>query len=332
MRVSIIIPTRNRKTLLRKCLQRLAIQVGKDDEVLVIDNGSRDNTKRVVLDFQDKLPLRYFFEPRKGPSFARNLGVKKAKGEIVAFLDDDCLASANWLSEIKKASQQKRKQNMRCVYQGKISHHFLKGSLLSKIFFLRYREDWWQIKRSFGLRKGYYIDFLNSGNIFLKKQILDKLDYVFDTKLFPFIGEEKDLAFRLQLAGCRIVYASQVKVRHLKQKTTFSRFLSFAFGYGRRDGILETKYPFSKTAKLLFREKVELILSKKREKKQLFFPNLKSILETKGKLSYKISAQSLVALWNLSYFLGKAYGMIYYKIISCLSFFLKRMKFDRATL
>jgi len=66
-------------------------------EVLVIDNNSSDHTREVVESFSPPFPLHYIFEPVQGLSHARNRGWKEAKGQYVAYLDDDATAPTHWL-------------------------------------------------------------------------------------------------------------------------------------------------------------------------------------------------------------------------------------------
>jgi glucosyl-dolichyl phosphate glucuronosyltransferase len=69
-----------------------------DFEVLAVDNASKDGTLQVVEHFFTQLPnLRYIFEPRLGLSMARNRGWQEARGEYIAYIDDDSKAPAQWL-------------------------------------------------------------------------------------------------------------------------------------------------------------------------------------------------------------------------------------------
>jgi glycosyltransferase involved in cell wall biosynthesis len=76
-------------------------QTLQPDEVIVVDNDSNDNTKDVVLSFAGLLNIKYIFEPVRGIPFARNTGIKNAIGDIIAFIDDDCVADENWLKFIE---------------------------------------------------------------------------------------------------------------------------------------------------------------------------------------------------------------------------------------
>lgn len=96
--ISVIIPTYNRGEYLKKALQSLQRQSFKDFEIIVADDGSSDDTGKIVKEFD----ARYFKEDHQGVSHARNLGAKNSCGEILAFFDDDALADRDWLENISK--------------------------------------------------------------------------------------------------------------------------------------------------------------------------------------------------------------------------------------
>lgn len=111
MDLSIIICTYNRSQSLYKTLESLEYMIvpeGVNWEVLVVDNNSKDKTREVVEDFSRRgaLNLGYLFEARQGKSFALNRGIESAKGEIIAFTDDDVLVDKGWLVAIITATRQ----------------------------------------------------------------------------------------------------------------------------------------------------------------------------------------------------------------------------------
>ena len=96
--VSVIVPTLNRKELLENCLKSLYKMNYpiSNFEVVVVDGGSTDGTLQMIQhDFPD---IRCVVEKRKGRPVARNTGWKYAKGQIVAYTDDDCVVDENWLN------------------------------------------------------------------------------------------------------------------------------------------------------------------------------------------------------------------------------------------
>jgi len=99
-KISVVVCTYNRANLLRKALHSLAGQTLDEPlyEVLIINNNSTDNTRIVAEEFvRLNKNFRLLNENKQGLSHARNRGWKEAKGEIIAFLDDDAVACGKWL-------------------------------------------------------------------------------------------------------------------------------------------------------------------------------------------------------------------------------------------
>jgi len=106
--LSVIIPTRNRASYLQHALASLLKQSYPMEffEVIVIDNGSTDNTRQVVESFQQKLRnIRYFYDSTPGLHVGRHLGMKMAKSDILVYADDDIEAFPTWLQAIAESFQ-----------------------------------------------------------------------------------------------------------------------------------------------------------------------------------------------------------------------------------
>ncbi len=99
--LSVIINTFNRDSLLKTALESLVEQTldKKDYEVIIIDDGSDDQTKENVYSFFDRLPIKYFYQKNAGRSSAKNHGIYAAQGRILFFLDDDDIATPTLLEE-----------------------------------------------------------------------------------------------------------------------------------------------------------------------------------------------------------------------------------------
>ena len=87
--VSVIIPTYNRGWILKEAIDSVLAQDYKDFELIVVDDGSTDNTSEVLAPYGND--IRIFFQKNKGVSAARNRGITEASGQYIAFLDSDDL-------------------------------------------------------------------------------------------------------------------------------------------------------------------------------------------------------------------------------------------------
>ena len=103
-RTSAIIPAYNAEENILHSLEAFERQTIKDFEVIVVDDGSTDTTAELVTQFrqQSKFPVRLIHQKNSGPAKARNVGVERAEGEIILFLDSDCIPAENWLGEMTR--------------------------------------------------------------------------------------------------------------------------------------------------------------------------------------------------------------------------------------
>src|SRR5215475_1296742 len=105
MEISVVLATYNRAASLSAALHsfsKLVIPADLDWELLVVDNNSTDRTRTVIEEFQrcSGLQVAYLFEGQQGRSFALNAGIKRAKGGVIAFTDDDISLHPQWLANL----------------------------------------------------------------------------------------------------------------------------------------------------------------------------------------------------------------------------------------
>lgn len=129
--ISIIIPCYNYAHYIEECFVNLQKQSHTNWECLLVDNASTDNTKEVVQQFsKSDTRIKYLYQPIKGPSAARNLGIKESKGEYIQFLDSDDLLQINKFNNALTIFQKEKDADI--VYSGM---RYFKDGNLNELFF-----------------------------------------------------------------------------------------------------------------------------------------------------------------------------------------------------
>ena len=98
--ISVIIPHLNQPEMLRRCLASLAVGARRPDEIIVVDNGSRNLPTDVCKAYPD---VQLLIEMNPGPGPARNHGAAAARFDVLAFIDADCIADPEWLAQATSA-------------------------------------------------------------------------------------------------------------------------------------------------------------------------------------------------------------------------------------
>jgi len=104
---SVVIPTCNRPSRLRACLEsRVRVEYPRAQfEVIVVDDGSSTSLKEIVSDYEPHLNITLLVQSNRGPAAARNAGARRAKGRFLAFTDDDCRPAPDWLGALSDVQQ-----------------------------------------------------------------------------------------------------------------------------------------------------------------------------------------------------------------------------------
>jgi len=97
--ISIITPTYNRAHLIQRAILSIVNQTYTDWELIIVDDGSTDNTEEIIKPFLEDTRISYYKKENTGPTHSRNVGVSFAKGEWITFLDSDDEAKQDWLTK-----------------------------------------------------------------------------------------------------------------------------------------------------------------------------------------------------------------------------------------
>jgi glycosyltransferase involved in cell wall biosynthesis len=220
---SIIVPTFNRPTQLATCLESLACLHYPLDrfEVIVADDGSQTRLETLVASFSNRLDIVLARQPHSGPAIARNKGAAQAKGEFLAFTDDDCTPAADWL----KTLAARFTETPDIMIGGRTINVLLDNpystasDLLIRYLYAYYNGNPDQA------------GFFTSNNLTVPKGRFRQLGG-FDMS-FPRAGaEDREFCERWLRHGFRMTYAPEVLIYHAHRLTLHS-FCGQQFNYGR---------------------------------------------------------------------------------------------------
>lgn len=203
MKISVIIPAYNEEKNLPKIIKSLRNQNPKNFEIIVVDNNSKDNSFNVAKKLADIV----YQCKKQGSTYARNYAAKKAKGEVIAFVDADSIIYPNWINRINEAFTKDKNLSMVSgvgIYENK---NFLKRIILNGFTYIIFYYD--KISTLFGNPA------LIANNFAIKRNIFNKVggfehfiveDYYLTLKLKKFgkVKSKMDEKMKLEYSSRRI--------------------------------------------------------------------------------------------------------------------------------
>lgn len=229
--ITVVIPTRDRGESLVECLESLYSQDYPSDriEVIVINDGSLDETPKLASTFSCKLhtnPLS------RGQAYCRNLGAQHAQGEILAFLDDDCVAGRTWLRDLVPYFQWDEVAAVGGYVDG-----YKTSSLLD-----RYEMEFSLLNLGKHMLRGeedlstFYIP---TCNMLVRKKVFDETGGIRESL---HLGEDVDFCWRMRDAAWKALYVPSGTVMH-KHRNTLGKMLRRRADYGTSEAVLSSLHP-----------------------------------------------------------------------------------------
>ncbi|XHU95323.1 MAG: glycosyltransferase [cyanobacterium endosymbiont of Rhopalodia gibba] len=193
---SVVIPTYNRKPILEKCLRALENQQLTDDkvsnyEVILVDDGSTDNTLEWLAENTAGFPhVRLFIQNHLGPAAARNLGIEKAQGDTIIFIDSDLVVTDTFIQSHANAliTGEKELGNKKL---------FTYGAVINTCNFDNPTSEPYKIT-------DFSAAYFATGNVAIAREWLEKVG-VFDTRFQLYGWEDLELGVRLKKLGLKLV-------------------------------------------------------------------------------------------------------------------------------
>jgi mycofactocin system glycosyltransferase len=229
--VSIIVPVRNRPQEITACLLSLSRldYPAEKMEVIVVDDASEDKTPNVVSQFPVHLIT---LEVQKQASYCRNLAAHRAKGDILAFLDSDCVAGSLWLKELVPAFNDPS--------TGAV------GGLVDSYFNEKGLDRYEQVKSSLNMgswpkssREDNHFFYLPTCNLLVRNGPFFEVGGFRDDMV---VGEDVDFCWRLQDQGHHVEYRPVGRIFH-KHRNKLRQFCTRRFDYGTSEPLLQRSHP-----------------------------------------------------------------------------------------
>ncbi|MDJ0651351.1 MAG: glycosyltransferase [Xenococcaceae cyanobacterium MO_188.B19] len=196
MYISIIIPTYNRLPILKKCLLALENQafdknIIREYEIVLVDDGSTDSTLNWVRETKSKLPhLKIFQQDHQGAAAARNLGIEKAEGDTIIFIDSDLVVTEKFLQAHSNALVKGREElKSDCL--------FTYGAVINTCNFDNPTTEPYKIT-------DFSAAYFATGNVAISKFWLEKAG-MFDTQFQLYGWEDLELGVRLKKLGLKLI-------------------------------------------------------------------------------------------------------------------------------
>lgn len=232
--VSIVLVTWNSAQHLPRCLACLAGQSFSDFEVVIVDNGSSDNSLEKL---EEKYPTLQFsikkLDTNQGFAVANNLAAQLARGKWLALLNTDAFPEPTWLEELLKAAADQPEFNFFASRQLQANAPDLLDGIgdVYHISGLAWRRGYNQPALQAGLSSCEVFSTCAAAALYLREKFIEVGG--FDTDYFSYF-EDVDLSFRLRLAGGRCLYVSTAVVYHLGSAST-GKASDFSAYYGQRN-------------------------------------------------------------------------------------------------
>jgi GT2 family glycosyltransferase len=235
-RVTVVIPNWNGERFLGPCLSSLSRQIFRDFEMLVVDNGSTDDSLALLAhDFPGTRIIS--LGENRGFSAAANAGIRNSDTELVALLNNDTEQDTGWLSALVQAADSHRESGS---FASKLLDHadrrFLDGAgdALRRSG-LPYRLGHGETDRGQYETPAHVFGACAAAALY-RREMLEEVG-LFDEDFFAYC-EDGDLSFRAQLAGYKCLYVPKAVVYHVGSASTGGKRSAFATRLGSRNSLL----------------------------------------------------------------------------------------------
>jgi cellulose synthase/poly-beta-1,6-N-acetylglucosamine synthase-like glycosyltransferase len=220
--ITVVVPVLNGGNTLFETLLALAAQMdgSRPVEIIVVDDGSRDQSREIVGTFARQMPLRVLDGPRRGAAAAVNCGVRAASHPVIAQIDQDVALEPGWLDRVAELFADPRVG----AVQGRYTTHPA-DSFYARVMALDLEQRYDRLTAD--------VDHVCTGNTAYRASALTEVGLLNEHLGY---GYDNDLSYRLGAAGYQLRFCREARSRH-RWREGLSGYLTqqYGFGYGRLD-------------------------------------------------------------------------------------------------
>ncbi|MBI2886112.1 MAG: glycosyltransferase [Chloroflexi bacterium] len=227
LRASVIIPAYNARGTLGACLEALLGQTTPREqyEVIVVDDASSDDTAAMA----GRYPVQVLRQAHAGPAAARNLGARAAQGEMLLFLDADCVPTPGWLEAMLRPFSQPE------IVGAKGRYRTAQRALVARFVQLEYKEKYQRMAQE------RYIDFIDTYSAAYRREVF-LANGGFDTTFVSASAEDQEFSFRLAEQGLKMVFLPEAVVYHT-HPASWTRYTRRKMRFGYWQALNRWKHP-----------------------------------------------------------------------------------------
>lgn len=242
--ISVVFSTKNGASRLTRTLNSLSEQNFNESwELIIVDNGSTDNSKEIIEQYKNELPIKLLSELKPGKNIALNLAIEYVSGDLIVFTDDDIRAERDWLQNIQLVAEKNPNFD---IFGGAIAGEW---EIQPEQWIL----DWAPTGALYAIK-----DMDNDGpcepgkiwgpNMFVRKHVFTEGKNKFNERIGPNgtphypMGSETEFTKRMYKLGFKTYFSNQFKVHHWISASSLSREWILNRGYRLGKGVTLTKF------------------------------------------------------------------------------------------
>ncbi len=220
--VSLVVPVYNRIDKTKNLLDSIR-NLDSRCEIIIVDDCSTDDIKSLVEECHPSLDIKYIRnQSNKGPSYSRNIGIKTAKNDFIAFTDNDCILSPSWIDNLYEYISNSPSS---IAGVGGRTLSYRKNMLSEYYEYHKILDPWFHAGKCM---------YLVTANCIFRKSVLSKVGY-FDENIVWAGGEDVGLSFKVVNEGFSLAYYPEAIVYHDFENSILNFYKTFfKYGFGCR--------------------------------------------------------------------------------------------------